>query len=290
MKERSLVVFSILSQAAVGAFWTLGALYVWATRQAGPQAARELTRFGWLWVGLLMGLALLASFFHLGAPARAWRAFSNLRSSWLSREIVFAVSFAGMSLLFAAAQWLELGSPLARAALGLVAGLIGLALIYAMGQAYRLRTVPAWDTWITGASFFTATFLLGALAAGAGLAFQAQAQDGWARLALQAIAVWVVILLGLELAFVSLWLSQLTGSEAARNSAMRITHGRGALFKLRLAFAALGILAAGLALLGSWAGCPLCQACMLLAAFGFALACEVLGRALFYTARVRHGV
>lgn len=288
MKERSLVVFSILSQAAVGAFWTLGALHIWAARQAGLQAASELTSPGWLAVVLLMGAGILASFFHLGAPSRAWRAFSNLRHSWLSREILCAVVFAGMSLCFAAEQWLEWLAIPARAALGVFAGLAGLALVYAMSQAYRLRTVPAWDTWVTGASFFMATLLLGALVGGAVLVFQVQA--GWARPALQALALWAVILLGIELAITPIWLSHLSGSRAAQKSAIRITRQRGALFKLRLALAALGILAAGLALLGSGQDSSLSQGFLLLATFGFALISEVLSRALFYEARVRHGV
>ena len=52
------------------------------------------------WLGLvamglalgLIGLGLLSSTFHLGHPERAWRAFSQWRSSWLSREGVAAVA------------------------------------------------------------------------------------------------------------------------------------------------------------------------------------------------------
>ncbi|MDH3582039.1 MAG: dimethyl sulfoxide reductase anchor subunit, partial [Hyphomicrobiales bacterium] len=38
----------------------------------------------------LITIGLLASTFHLGRPERAWRAFSQWRSSWLSREGVLA--------------------------------------------------------------------------------------------------------------------------------------------------------------------------------------------------------
>ncbi len=46
-------------------------------------------------MGLALGLitlGLLSSTFHLGHPERAWRAFSQWRSSWLSREGVAAVA------------------------------------------------------------------------------------------------------------------------------------------------------------------------------------------------------
>ncbi len=50
--------------------------------------------FGFTAFGLAFGLitiGLLSSTFHLGHPERAWRAFSQWRSSWLSREGVAAV-------------------------------------------------------------------------------------------------------------------------------------------------------------------------------------------------------
>ncbi len=37
---------------------------------------------------LLLAAGLLASFFHLGHPERAWRAAAMWRSSWLSREVI----------------------------------------------------------------------------------------------------------------------------------------------------------------------------------------------------------
>src|ERR1700757_3462477 len=40
---------------------------------------------------LLAAGGLASSAFHLGRPERAWRAFSQWRSSWLSREGVFSV-------------------------------------------------------------------------------------------------------------------------------------------------------------------------------------------------------
>src|SRR5271168_3220917 len=60
------------------------------------------------WLGLiglgiafgLVALGLLSSTGHLGRPERAWRAFSQWRSSWLSREGVLAVlSLLAIALL-----------------------------------------------------------------------------------------------------------------------------------------------------------------------------------------------
>lgn len=49
----------------------------------------------------LVSVGLLASTFHLGRPERAWRAFSQWRSSWLSREGVAAVATYAPALVFA---------------------------------------------------------------------------------------------------------------------------------------------------------------------------------------------
>ena len=51
----------------------------------------------------LIGVGLISSTFHLGHPERAWRALSQWRSSWLSREGVLAVIvMAGLAGWFAA--------------------------------------------------------------------------------------------------------------------------------------------------------------------------------------------
>src|SRR5215207_728533 len=61
-----------------------------------------------LFIGLgLVTIGLLSSTLHLGHPERAWRAFSQWRSSWLSREGVAAVATYVPAVLFGAV-WLEI--------------------------------------------------------------------------------------------------------------------------------------------------------------------------------------
>ena len=50
---------------------------------------------------LLMASGLLASFFHLGHPERAWRAATMWRTSWLSREVIALPVAMAMVLAFA---------------------------------------------------------------------------------------------------------------------------------------------------------------------------------------------
>ena len=80
----SVIVFTVLSGLGFGC---LGLLAL------GLIAATGWTAF-WLW-GLGYGLAvagLVASTFHLGHPERALLAFTQWRTSWLSREAVCAVA------------------------------------------------------------------------------------------------------------------------------------------------------------------------------------------------------
>lgn len=53
---------------------------------------------------LLVG-GLLASFFHLGHPERAWRAIFMWRTSWLSREVLVLPSFIALTILAYFYSW-----------------------------------------------------------------------------------------------------------------------------------------------------------------------------------------
>jgi DMSO reductase anchor subunit len=101
----SVILFTVASGTGYGlAFWLgLGAAL-------GLVAADRW--FGLVALGLALALisfGLLASTFHLGHPERAWRAFSQWRSSWLSREGVLAVATYVPLGLFALG-WVGFGS------------------------------------------------------------------------------------------------------------------------------------------------------------------------------------
>jgi anaerobic dimethyl sulfoxide reductase subunit C (anchor subunit) len=155
--------------------------------------------------------------------------------------------------------------------------LLGLSLIYSMANAYRLRTVPAWNTWATPASFFTTAFLLGALAVGATLVVNSGAPPGLLRSSLQWITLSAIVLLGVELVVILLWIARLaTGQGAALRAAAKITQEHSLIFRLRLALAVVGVAVAGVTLLPWGEGAKTGIATIL--AFGLVLASEVLGR------------
>jgi len=103
LKDWPLIVFTVLVQTAVGSFIFLFGLLVINRRHLGQFGSTWL--FSWLFrpaldLLLLMGLSLLISLFHLGRPSSAYLAVVNLKTSWLSREILAAcLFFAGLLVL-----------------------------------------------------------------------------------------------------------------------------------------------------------------------------------------------
>jgi sulfite dehydrogenase (quinone) subunit SoeC len=53
----------------------------------------------------LLGAGLLASFFHLGHPERAWRTATMWRTSWLSREVIFLPAMSGLVVAYTAVHY-----------------------------------------------------------------------------------------------------------------------------------------------------------------------------------------
>lgn len=284
MREGSLVAFTVLTQAAVGVAVVLTAVRLWAERSGAGEALGSATfplLLGAL-VAALFGLA--ASFLHLGRARNAWRALGNLRSSWLSREILFASAFA-FALSASVLLRLRPGSP--GFGVGFADGfgvVIGVGLLQAMATAYRLRTVPAWNGAATPVAFFGTALALGCLGVAAGLAFAGPPGPSLAQ-AVRFLVLVAVAVLVTEAAALLLWLRRLAASGGAgRESFVRAGRERRSLLAARLVLAFLAVAASTTALLvpGS--------AVALVAALLLAVLAEATGRALFYEARVRAGL
>jgi sulfite dehydrogenase (quinone) subunit SoeC len=100
---------------------------------------------------LLGALGLVASFFHLGHPERAWRAIAMWRTSWLSRECLALPAFLACTFAFGIAHALASRYSLAIGILAVVAsGLLFIctAMIYAC-----LRFLQEWATPLTLVNF-----------------------------------------------------------------------------------------------------------------------------------------
>lgn len=132
----SVILFTTLSGAGYGLWFWLGVLA--AADGPLPRTPALLA----LALGFLLVVGgLLSSVLHLGQPQRAWRAFSQWRSSWLSREGMMAMLCFVPMLWFAAALWLDHNVAIAGVLLATLssATVVCTAMIYA-----SLKPIPAW--------------------------------------------------------------------------------------------------------------------------------------------------
>jgi DMSO reductase anchor subunit len=162
-REWPLIGFTILSQTAVGAFWTVAAAFLMTDRRQGLLENRVFTIPFLAAVLALLGLAAAVSLAHLGRPGRAPSALFNLRRSWLSREILFELAFIGLVLSLAVLRYGGRETAPSFRALVLAAAAAGLLFLHSMSRLYMLRTVPAWRGLHTPLSFFATALLLGPL-------------------------------------------------------------------------------------------------------------------------------
>jgi DMSO reductase anchor subunit len=152
----SVIVFTALSGLGFGLLAFLG---------LGIPDVSGITAFIFFLIAYALAVGgLLASTFHLGNPQRALKAFSQWRTSWLSREGVFAVLALCVTGIYAAALiFLDMRLP--------VVGMIGAALsmisVFCTSMIYgQLKTVPRWNQPMTPALFMLYTLAGGALLAG----------------------------------------------------------------------------------------------------------------------------
>lgn len=96
-------------------------------------------------VVVLCGLGLVASFFHLGHPERAWRAATMWRTSWLSREVIALPAFMAAAFAYGLAHWVNFGHTVAIGTVGVALALtlfVCTAMIYAAVKVLREWSHP----------------------------------------------------------------------------------------------------------------------------------------------------
>lgn len=158
----SVILFTTASGAGYG-------LLIWLALGILFGSVPSSWSFGLIGMGLALILitgGLLSSTAHLGHPERSWRALSQWRSSWLSREGVLAIAtYVPASLLGIAWVFFEKIDGIV-VVLALLTALLAAATVYSTAMIYAsLRTIRAWAQPLT-----MPNYLLLALASG-GLLF-----------------------------------------------------------------------------------------------------------------------
>ncbi len=111
----------------------------------------------------LITVGLLSSTFHLGHPERAWRALSQWRSSWLSREGVAAVAAYVPAVLFGLCWSGIINYPEAVGVLGFTTAVMAIVTVICTGKIYStLTTIRAWNQPLTVPVFTVFSLATGA--------------------------------------------------------------------------------------------------------------------------------
>ncbi|NOD78428.1 MULTISPECIES: DmsC/YnfH family molybdoenzyme membrane anchor subunit [unclassified Ruegeria] len=153
----SVIIFTTLSGLGFGLLFFLG---------LGQPAVTGFVAFVFYVIAYALAVGgLLASTFHLGHPERAWKAFSQWKSSWLSREGVCAVAALVVMGLYAFGA-VFLGSH--WTVLGWLGAFFSLATVFTTSMIYtQLKTIPRWNMELTPILFLSFSLAGGALLSGA---------------------------------------------------------------------------------------------------------------------------
>lgn len=140
----SIIFFSTLSGAGFGLAAVIGVI----GRPDGSSLISAYPLFAPLLIaGTLASIGLLCSVAHLRRPDRAWRAFSQWRSSWLSREGILAIVTLALFAPLAFAKTVDSNSTIA---FGFAVFAFSALTVFATSMIYaQIRAVPAWHTWLT---------------------------------------------------------------------------------------------------------------------------------------------
>jgi DMSO reductase anchor subunit len=179
-----------MSGTGYGVWCLLGAALCIGTYPIGGNGILVPLLFGFV----LVTAGLLASTVHLGRPERAWRALSQWRSSWLSREGVASLVTYLPMLALAWLAFFHRGGSGVRIA-GALLALCTLATLYCTANIYRsLKTIRAWRARQVLPLYFAFALLSGGLWLWTWLALSPYAVIGLAfPLALVALAVIVAV-------------------------------------------------------------------------------------------------
>ncbi len=152
----SVIIFTTLSGLGFGLLAWLG---------AGFPGVTGWVAFAFFFIAYALAVGgLMASTFHLGHPERALKAFTQWRSSWLSREgwcAVAALMVMGayaIGAVFLGTRW---------APLGWIGAGLSVLTVFTTSMIYtQLKTVPRWHSPLTPVLFLSLSIAGGALLAG----------------------------------------------------------------------------------------------------------------------------
>ena len=156
----SVIFLTTLLGAGQGLFLALFTHQSYALFGLLPMQSDAFYGYGSALALLFLGAGLIASFFHLGRPERAWRSAAKWRTSWLSREVIVLPAFMGVVFLYGVShlagvrpEVVTLPSGLVidlSVVIGVIGTLVSFGLFVCTGMIYAcLRFLREWHSPLT---------------------------------------------------------------------------------------------------------------------------------------------
>lgn len=158
----SVICFTVLSGAGYGLFSLLLLGYLLGV---APLQEAAVLKSGVVLTFILVSAGLLSSTLHLANPKNAWRAVCRFKTSWLSREAVFALAFYPFFLLFGLGAF-QSGAEMSGffKLMGIIALVMALATVFSQSMIYAsLKTIRQWNTALTPVNYLALGLMCGAV-------------------------------------------------------------------------------------------------------------------------------
>ncbi|UCH53381.1 MAG: dimethyl sulfoxide reductase anchor subunit [Pseudomonadota bacterium] len=200
----SVLFLTTLIGVGQGLFTALYTAQVYAVLELLPAPPKEFYSLGSVIALLFLIGGLIASFFHLGHPERAWRSAARWRTSWLSREVIVLPALMGAVLVYGVLHHMNWDLRIVGittdvpADLALIVGAGGVALAFLLflctGMIYAcIKFLQEWATWLTVVNYTLFGLASGFIFAAAFAAYMApqltQFFGVWSMIATAAVLV-----------------------------------------------------------------------------------------------------
>jgi DMSO reductase anchor subunit len=217
----SVIFFTVSSGAGYGLF----ILIALANALGLVKMDSSTVIIGGLLALVMITAGLLSSTLHLANPKNAWRAVMRFKTSWLSREGVFAIVFYPFASAYLLGVYITQNQVNALVTfLGLAVVVLALATVFSTGMIYGcLKTIRQWNTALTPANYI----LLG-LASGSVLLSFLLAAAGASAAPMAGVAAGLLLIAAITKAIYYFWVKQVTGPTI--NTATGFTRAKVRLF------------------------------------------------------------
>lgn len=203
----SVIFFTVAAGAGYGLFMLLVLAQVFGF----ADVSKGVSMSSGILALLLITAGLISSVGHLANPKNAWRAFFRFRTSWLSREGVFAVVFYPFAFFYLLGLYVTDGEGNGLISLlGLTSVTVALLTLFSQSMIYAcLKTIRQWNTALTPANF-----LLMSLASGGVLLTMVLAIAGKPAALLAGLSTLFLLLAGIMKAVYYFWMLRNTGGSS----------------------------------------------------------------------------